>query len=131
MSSIAVCISVSEAACVLRDGKIVRVSGDCSLREVLQEVGLRDPVDNVLSVQTATTDMSSKQDAELDDEMQLHAEFKRRYMYFLLGRQSETESMSSSRSAGSFFLKTLPAHPAHLFPLHITPIRQFFLCGLM
>ena len=67
MSSIAVCISVSEAARVLRDGKIVRVSGDCSLREVLQEVGLRDPVGTVLSVRTATTDMSSKQDAELDD----------------------------------------------------------------
>ena len=38
MSSVAQCISVSKAARAFRDGKIVRVSGDCSLREVLQEV---------------------------------------------------------------------------------------------
>ena len=50
MSSVARCISVSEAARVLRDGKIVRVSGDCSLREVLQEVGFGDIVDDGLSV---------------------------------------------------------------------------------
>ena len=68
---------MSEAARVLRDGKIVRVSGDCSLRKVLQEVGFGDRVDDVLSVQTTTTDMSSKQDAEVDAEVQLHAESKR------------------------------------------------------
>ena len=68
---------MSQAAQVLRDSKIVRVSGDCSLREVLREVGFGDQVDNVLSVQTATTDTSSKQDVELDDEVQLLAEFKR------------------------------------------------------
>ena len=32
---------------VLRDGKIRRVYGDCSLREVLQEVGFGDRVDDV------------------------------------------------------------------------------------
>ena len=79
---------MSEAARVLRDGKIVHVSGDCSLREVLQEVGFGDRVDDVLSMRTATTDTSSKQDAELDDEVQLHAEFKRRYVYFLLIKTS-------------------------------------------
>ena len=47
MSSVALCISVSKGARVLRDGKILRVSGNCRLREVLQEVGLGDRVDNV------------------------------------------------------------------------------------
>ena len=103
MSCVALYISVSEAALVLRDVKIVRVSGDWSLRDVLQEVGFGDRMDNVLNVQTATTDTSSKQDTELDDEVQLHDEFKHQYVYFLLRRQSETESMSSSRSAGSIF----------------------------
>ena len=46
--SIALCISVSEEACILRNGKILRVSGDCSLREVLQEVGFGDQVNDVL-----------------------------------------------------------------------------------
>ena len=94
MSSVALCVSVSEGACVLRDGKILCVSGNCRLREVLQEVGLGDRVDDVHSVRTATTDTSSKQDAELDDEVQLHAEFKRRYVYFILRHMSETECMS-------------------------------------
>ena len=43
-------ISMFEGASVLRDGKILRVSGDCSLRELLQEIGFGDQVDNVLSV---------------------------------------------------------------------------------
>ncbi|XP_062518285.1 uncharacterized protein LOC134193474 [Corticium candelabrum] len=38
MSCVALCISVSEAARVLRDVKIVRVSGDWSLRDMLQEL---------------------------------------------------------------------------------------------
>ena len=42
MSCVALCISVSEAARVLRDVKIVRVSGDWSLRDMLQEVGFGD-----------------------------------------------------------------------------------------
>ena len=81
----------------MRDGKILCVSGNCRLCEVLQEVGLGDRVDDVHGVRTATTDTSSssKQDAELDDEVQLHAEFKRRYVYFLLRHRSETECMSS------------------------------------
>ena len=45
------------------------MSGDCSLREVLQEVGFGDRMDDVLSMQTATTNTSSKQDAELDDDL--------------------------------------------------------------
>ena len=57
---------MSKRARILRDGKILRVSGNCRLREVLQEVGLGDWVDDVHSVQTATTDTSSKQDVELD-----------------------------------------------------------------
>ena len=77
MSSVALCVSVSEEARVLRDGKILCVSGNCRLCEVLPKVGLGDHVDDVHSVQTATTDTSSKQDAELDDEVQLHAKFKR------------------------------------------------------
>ena len=56
------------------------MSGNCRLCEVLQKVGLGDQLDDLHSVQTATTDTSSKQDAELDDEVQLHAEFKRRYV---------------------------------------------------
>ena len=54
MLSVALCISVSEGHAFLRDGKILQVSGDCSLREVLQKVGLSDRVDNVLSVRTAS-----------------------------------------------------------------------------
>ena len=47
------------------------MSGNCRLHEVLQEVELGDRVDDVhSSVQTATTDTSSKQDTELDDEVQ-------------------------------------------------------------
>ncbi len=80
MFSVALCVSVSEGACVLRDGKILHVSGNCRFREVLQELGLGDLVDDVHSVRTTTTDTSSKQDAELDDEVQFHAEFKRRYL---------------------------------------------------
>ena len=53
------------------------VSGNCTFCEILLEVGLDDWVDNVHSVRTAATDTSSKQDSELDDEVQLHAEFKR------------------------------------------------------
>ena len=59
----------------MRDGKILCLSGNCRLREVLQEVGLGERVDDVHSVRTVTTDTSSKQDTELDDEMQLQAEF--------------------------------------------------------
>ena len=55
MSSVALCVSVSEGARILRDGKILRVSGNCKHREVLQEVGLGDRVDDVPSVRTATT----------------------------------------------------------------------------
>ena len=42
--------------------------GDCSLHEVLQEVGFCDRVDDVLSVRTATIDTFSKQDAGLDND---------------------------------------------------------------
>ena len=42
MATVAPCISVFEGARVFRDGKIVYVSGDCSLRKVLQEVGFGD-----------------------------------------------------------------------------------------
>ena len=55
-------------------------------------------MDDVHSVRTATIDTSSKQDTELDDEVQLHAEFKCRFMYFLLRHWSETECMSSLTS---------------------------------
>ena len=89
---------MSKAACILRDGKILSVSGNCRLREVLQETGLGDRVNDVHSVRTATTDTSSKQDVELDDEVQLHAEFKRQYVYSLLRHRSETECMSSLTS---------------------------------
>ena len=102
MSSVALCISVSEGARILRDGKILSVSGKCRLREVLQEVGLGDQVDDVHSVRTVTTDTSSKQDAELDDEVQLHAKFKRRYVYFLLRHRSETECIMSSLTSDRF-----------------------------
>ena len=67
MFSVGLGISVSKGAHVLKDGKILRVPGDCSLCEVLQEVGFGDQVDDVLSMQTATTDTSTKQDAELDE----------------------------------------------------------------
>ena len=39
-----------EGALIVRDGKIVSVSGDCILCEVLQEVGFGDRVDDVLVV---------------------------------------------------------------------------------
>ena len=94
MSSVALCVSVSEGARVLRDGKILRVSGNCRLCEVLQEVGLGDRVDDVHGVRTTTTDTYSKQETVLDDEVQFHAEFKHRYVYFLLRHRSETECMS-------------------------------------
>ena len=42
MFSVALCISVSEGRHILRDGKILHVSGDCSLREVLQVVAFGD-----------------------------------------------------------------------------------------
>ena len=39
---------MSERARVLIDGKILRVSGDCGLREVLQEIGFSNRLDDVL-----------------------------------------------------------------------------------
>ena len=39
MFSVALYISVFKGAHILKDGKILRVSGNCSLREVLQEAG--------------------------------------------------------------------------------------------
>ena len=45
---------------------------------------------------------SSKQDAELDDEAQLHAKFKRRCVYFLLRHWSETECIISSLTSDRF-----------------------------
>ena len=47
MSPVAMCIRVRGAR-VFRDGEILRVSGDSSLREVLQEVQFSDRVDDVL-----------------------------------------------------------------------------------
>ena len=38
-------VYVSKGACILKDGKRFPGSGDCSLREVLQEVGFGDQVD--------------------------------------------------------------------------------------
>ena len=54
MFSVDLYIFVFEGARVLRDGMILRVSGNCSLCEVLQEVGFSDRVDNVLSVRPKT-----------------------------------------------------------------------------
>ena len=48
MSTVALCISVSEGHTISEMAKILRVSGDCSLREVLLEVGFDDRVDDVL-----------------------------------------------------------------------------------
>ena len=48
--SVGLGISVFEGARVLRNGKTLRVSGDCSLCDVLQEVGFVDRVDDVLRV---------------------------------------------------------------------------------
>ena len=56
---------------------------------------LGNRVDDVHSVQTATTDTSSKQDAELDDEVQFHAEFKRQYVYFLFTSSTHVEFVLS------------------------------------
>ena len=47
MSTVALCLSVSEGHAISEMAKILRVSGDCS-REVLQEVGFDDRVDDVL-----------------------------------------------------------------------------------
>lgn len=119
-SSIALCVSVSEGTHLLKDGKVLRVCGNCQLRDVLGEVGYGDRAGHVISVRTSTTVTSSKQDAELDDEVQLHAEFGRRYVYFRLGRQLETEATSmassSERSAFSVLMsssseKVLPEAP--------------------
>ena len=94
-SSIALCISVSESTHLLKDGTVLRVCADCNLREVLREVGYGDRLDDVIGAVTTAT--SSKQDAELDDEVQLHAEFGRRYVYFRLRCHSETESTFSQQ----------------------------------
>ena len=48
MFSVGPGIFVFKGARVLRDGKILRVPGGCSLYEVLQEVGFGDQVDDVL-----------------------------------------------------------------------------------
>ena len=48
MSSVALCISMSEGHAISEMAKILRVSGDSSLREVLQEVEFDDRVDDVL-----------------------------------------------------------------------------------
>ena len=42
MSTVALCISVSEEHAISEMATFLRVSGDCSLREVLQEVGFDD-----------------------------------------------------------------------------------------
>ena len=52
-------------------------------------------MDDVHSVWNATTDTFSKQDVKLDDEVQLHAEFKRRYVYFLFSSSTHVEFMLS------------------------------------
>ena len=52
--SVSLCISVSEAAYVSRDGKTLCVSGSCSLREILQEVGFGDRVNDGLGERTAS-----------------------------------------------------------------------------
>ena len=49
ISTVTLCISVSEEHAISMMAKILRVSGDSSLREVLQEVGFDDRVDDVLT----------------------------------------------------------------------------------
>ena len=83
-SSIALFVSMSERMCVLKDGKVVSVCADCKIRDILGEMGYSDQEDYVINMRTNTTATAAKQDVELADKVQLHAEFGRWYVYFHL-----------------------------------------------
>ena len=66
-------------------------------------MGYDDRADHAINVITSATATATKQDLEVDNEVQLHAEFDCRNVYFSLACQLETEatSMASSSERGA------------------------------
>lgn len=91
-ASIVFCVSMGEG---LTEGwqSSLRVSGDCTMRNLLRNVGYRLQCQDVITVCTATA---------ATNEVQVRAECERRYVYFPLRCASPASVEDTSMSSNTF-----------------------------
>ena len=85
-----VAVTVLDGSDVIWSGRLVRVDESDKLKDILVP---EEDVQRLEKVQSAVSDSSARYDADGDDEVGVHLEFGRRYVYFRLGmRRRQRES---------------------------------------
>ena len=72
--AVAVSVVVSEGTTLICNGRVVRVASESTLGDILVATGLGGRRGHVLDVRSAVSATANRQDAELSDEIGLHAE---------------------------------------------------------
>ena len=90
--AVAVSVVVSEGTTLICNGRVVRVASESTLGDILVATGLGGRRGHVLDVRSAVSATANRQDAELSDEIGLHAEFGRRFLFFRLRPMSDVSS---------------------------------------
>ena len=89
----AVAVTVLDGSDVIWSGRLVRVDESDKLKDILRKLVPEEDVQRLEKVQSAVSDSSARYDADGDDEVGVHLEFGRRYVYFRLGmRRRQRES---------------------------------------
>ena len=105
----AVAVTVLDGSDVIWSGRLVRVDESDKLKDILRKIVPEEDVQRLEKVQSAVSDSSARYDADGDDEVGVHLEFGRRYVYFRLGmrrRQREPVFQPShpKRSVGDVLM---------------------------
>lgn len=93
--TMAISVSLSDGSRIIKDGRVLRVPADTTLLGVFELLGLPKPADQVLLVKTSSGPAANRQDAELTDDVGLHCDFGRRFVFFRFDARDETPSASS------------------------------------
>ena len=97
--AVAVSVVVSEGTTLICNGRVVRVASESTLGDILVATGLGGRRGHMLDVRSAVSATANRQDAKLSDEIGLHAEFGRRFLFFRLRPMSDVSSEPEARGS--------------------------------
>ena len=116
----AVCASVLDGTRLSVDGRVLRIDNSVTLGVILELI-VADPADRdrFSAVQTSTSEAANRKDAALDDDVGMHLEFGRRFIFFYLRSAISHDTPPAPqprRSVADVLMRTvretrLPARP--------------------
>lgn len=103
MAKVFVSVTITRNARVLRDGMLLEVGSNSTLGQVLDkaitDAALERPPEGTVKATTSTVAKGDRQDAKLTDNVEMHVQFERKYLFFTITTPDTTPAAQAASPA--------------------------------